>query len=80
MTLLKTCPDCGRRSRFSLCTVCFTRQTEPPTAYEAISGPALSRLYVAAKERAEFYDLLQRDLWHLTKGGPVHFNADYDVG
>lgn len=79
MTLLKPCSDCDRRSRFSLCSVCFTRQTEPAAALESLTGPALAKIYIAAKERSEYFDLMTRDLWHQMKGPGTRLAASEDV-
>lgn len=73
---LKICPTCDRRSRFSLCTVCFTRLTLTPDRYEGLSKTQLQALYVGARERAEYFDMLQRDLWHLLKGVPAAEHSD----
>lgn len=78
MTLL-TCSDCGRRSRFSLCSVCFTRQTEPPSVFEALTGPSLSKLYIASKERSEYFDLMTRDLWHAMHASALEKVSDESV-
>ena len=85
MTDLKICPTCSRRSRFSLCTVCFTRLTLTPDRYESLPPAQLQALYIGAREREEYFDLLRRDLWHLLKGAPAaddadDFNATYSPG
>ena len=72
---LKTCPTCDRKSRFSLCTVCFTRLTLTADRYMDLPQAQLQSLYIGAREREEYYDLLRRDLWHLLKGSPVADDA-----